>query len=324
MQERAVTLYGPPALPRPCVLASYLLFLITVMVLRKPSPAGGALPYPVTPISPQPTQIMASSPLPQQDTFSSAHPPSSAFDTPPFVDAEEHGNRDQANPWADTVDEEQRINRSLPTVLRAGSAPRSTEELQLDRGLSGLPRWGEAGAVTPRSSSDSQSSRDLWEDDEVDDAETEEVPQNGGSWQSEGLRVPNALGDRSTLLSHSAPSLPGLSTVKRKPLASSESSQPSPGARSPSYDFASNNPFRKLTSSTDLPRQDQPVQEDSQEQPGRSDEPDLLERKGKEIIRDPPADGTPVQMTANLSLDDRPFEEYSTSYRPSNINLNGA
>jgi hypothetical protein len=50
----------------------------------------------------------------------------------------------------------------------------------------------------------------------------------------------------------------------------------------------------------------------------------MSEKKGKGVVRDPPTNETPIQMTANLSLGDRPFEEYSPSYRPSNINLNSA
>src|SRR2546423_11641015 len=73
-------------------------------------------------------------------------------------------------------------------------------------------------------------------------------------------------------------------------------------------------------------QEDEIVQEDSQGWSRYSNTPDLSEGKGKgkEVPRHPPADGTPVQMTANLSLDDRPFEEYSSSYRPSHINLNSA
>jgi hypothetical protein len=294
------------------------------MVLRKPTPAGGALPYPVTPISPPPTHDMASPLKPQPDAFSSSRPHSSASDTKPFLDAQDRGDGDQANPWAETADDEQRIKRPLPTVLRAGSAPRSTEELQTDKGLPDLPHWGEAGAITPRSSSDSQRSRDFWEDDEDDIAETEALPQDDGSRQSESLQVPDTLKDHSTAHSYPTPSSPGLSTVRRKPVGSSEYSQPSPGARSPSYDFASNNPFRQHASANGSLQQDEPVQDDSQDWAGHSDEPDLLEGKGKGVIRDPPTDGTPIRMSANLSLDDRPFEEYSSSYRPSNINLNSA
>jgi hypothetical protein len=293
------------------------------MVLRT-TLAGGALPYPVTPISPPPTQDMAPPLKSQADTFSSSHPPSSASGTQPFLDAQENMDAHQVNPWADPADEEKRIKRSLPTVLRAGGAPPSTEELQTDKTLPDLPRWAESGAITPRSSSDSQRSRDFWEDDEDDNAEPEAVPQNDGSRQTESLQVPDALKDHSTTHSHLPPSSPGFPTVRRKPVGSSEYSQPSPGARSPSYEFASNNPFRQQASTDGSLHRDQPIQGDFQDWPGHSNEPDALAGKGKGVDRDPPADGTPIQMTANLSVDDRPFEEYSSSYRPSNINLNSA
>ena len=295
------------------------------MVLRKPTLAAGALPYPVTPLSPTPNQDMAAPLKSQPDAFSATQQQPSTSEAQPSLDVQDGGDGDLANPWADTADEEQRIPRSLPTVLRAGSAPRSTEELQTDKLLPDLPHWGEAGAITPRSSSDSQRSRDFWEDDEDDSAATEALPQNHDGQQSTSLQVPDALNDHTTAHSHPAPSSPGLSTVKRKPVAaSSEHSPPSPRARSPSYEFASNNPFRQRRSTNDSLQQDGTAQEDSQGWSGHSNERCLPARKGEGAVRDPPTDGTPVQMTANLSLDDRPFEEYSPSYRPSNINLNSA
>ena len=295
------------------------------MVLRKPSPAGGALPYPLTPTSPPPTPNMAAPLKPQADAFLSTHHQSPAFPPHPPLDAQDHGDGSQTNPWADGADDEQGTRRSLPTVLRPGSGLRSRQEPQTDKGLPDLPHWDDAGAITPRSSSESQRSREFWEDEEDDKEETGALSHSDGARQATALQVPDAVDHHGISHSHPAPSSPGLSTVKRKPVAaSSEYSQPSPGARSPSYDFASNNPFRQTASTHSSLLQDEPVQEESQGWLGFLNEPDSSERKGKAAIRDPPTDGTPINMTANLSLDDRPFEEYSSSYRPSNINLNSA
>ena len=192
----------------------------------------------------------------------------------------------------------------------------------MEKGLPDLPHWGEAGTITPRSSSDSQRSRESWEDDEVDEdnnAATEAVSQTDNSRVSTHLQVPDTVKDQSIAHAHPGPNSPGLSTVKRKPVAAaSESSDHSPRAKSPTNEFASNNPFRQRTFTNASLQQDEPGWA------GHSSELDLSERKGKAAIRDPPTDGTPVSMSANLSVEDRPFEEYSPSYRPSNLNLNSA
>ena len=286
------------------------------MVLRKPTSAGGGLPYPITPTSPPPALEMASLQNKHPDAFSSSHHQSFTLDNQP------HNDGDRANPWADAADEELHIKRSLPTVLRAGSAPRSTEELPTDKGL---PHWGEGNAMTPRSSSDSQRSMDFWDVEEFDNAETEALSENESSRHGKSRQVPDAIRKHNEGQSHMASNSPGFSTVRRKPVpASSEYPQPSPGAKSPSYDFASNNPFRPKMSITGSLQQEEHAQEASEDWSGHSNEHDMSERKGKGVVRDPPTNETPIQMTANLSLDDRPFEEYSPSYRPSNINLNSA
>ena len=295
-------------------------------MVRKPSSAGGGLPYLVTPTSPPPTHDMASPLKLRPNVLSSSHRPSLVSDRQPFLDEQEHGNGGQRNPWAEPIQDDPPIKKSLPTVLRAGSAPRSVEDLQTTKGLPDLPHWAVLGAATPRSSSDRKRSRDFGEDDENDNAEAEALPQDNGNPQiqtsqdrtSQDL---DALRDQSKVHSHPMPASPGLSTMRRKPVGSSPYSQPSPSARSQSYDFASNNPFRQTASTENV---DRPSDKDSQESLGNSSElePSGGRGKGKGVIRDPPTDGTPIQMTANLSLKDRPFEEYSSSYRPSNINLN--
>ena len=294
------------------------------MVLRKPASAGGGLPYPITSTSPQPALEMASLQNAHPDAFSSSHRQSSTMNTQAAHERQNYDDGDRANPWADAADEELRIKKSLPTVLRAGSAPRSTEELQTNKGLPDLPHWGEGNTMTPRSSSDSQRSTDLWEVEDYDSAETEALSKNESSRHSKSLGVPDAIREHNGGQSHTSSS-PGFSTVRRKPVAAfSEHPQPSPGARSPSYDFASNNPFRQQMSVTGSLQQGEHAQEALEDWTGHSNEHDMSEGKGKGVARDPPTNETPIQMTANLSLEDRPFEEYSSSYRPSNINLNSA
>jgi ubiquitin carboxyl-terminal hydrolase MINDY-1/2 len=288
------------------------------MVLRKPTSAGGGLPYPVTPTSPQPALEMASLQNTHPDAFPSSHHQSFTLDTQP------HDDGDRANPWADAADEELHIKRSLPTVLRAGSAPRSTEELPTDKGLPHRPHWGEGNTMTPRSSSDSQRSMDFWDVEEFDHAETEALSENESSRHDKALRVPDAIRKHNGGQSPTGSSSPGFSTVRRKPVPASEYPQPSPGARSLSYDFASNNPFRQKMPINGSPQQEEHTQEALEDWSGHSNEHDVSEWKGKGVVRDPPTNETPIQMTANLSLEDRPFEEYSPSYRPSNISLNGA
>src|SRR2546423_274739 len=235
------------------------------MVLRKPTSVGRALPYPITPVSPPPNQDMAASLKSQPDAFSSSHHQTSTSDPQPPIGAQERGDGDHVNPWADTADEGHRVKRSLPTVLRAGSAPRSTEELPTEKVLPDLPHWGGAGAITPRSSSDSQLSRDSWENDNDGTAETEAAPQHHDDQQSTSLQVIDALDDNAAADSYPAPGSPDHSTVKRKPVAtSSEYPQPSLRARSQSYEFASNNPFRQQTSINGSMQEDETVQEDSQ------------------------------------------------------------
>src|SRR5579859_5176321 len=163
------------------------------MVLRRPASAGGGLPYPITPTSPQPALEMASLQNTHPDAFSSNHRQSSTLETQAAHERQNHDDGDPANPWADAADEELHIKKSLPTVLRAGSAPRSTEELQTNKGPSDLPRWGEGNTMTPRSSSDSQRSMDFWEVDDYDSAETEALSKNESSRPSQSLGVPDAI-----------------------------------------------------------------------------------------------------------------------------------
>src|ERR1700722_3091471 len=208
------------------------------MVLRKPAPAGGLLPYQITPTSPQPALEMASLQITHPDAFPSSYRRPSALDTQAAHERQNRDNGDGANLWADAADDELHIKKSLPTVLRAGSAPRSTEELQTDKGLSDLPHWGEGNTITPRSSSDSQRSMDLWDVDDYDNAETEALSKNESGRESRSLGIPDAIREHNGGQSRTSSS-PGFSTVRRKPVAaSSEYSQPSPGARSPPYDFA--------------------------------------------------------------------------------------
>jgi hypothetical protein len=174
------------------------------MVLRKPASAGGLLPYPITPTSPQPALEMASLQNTHPDAFSSSHHRSSTLDTQAAHERQNRDDGDRANPWADAADGDLHIKKSLPTVLRVGNAPRSTEELQTDKGHSDLPHWGEGNVITPRSSSDSQRSMDLWDVDDYNNAETEALSKNESGRHSRSLGVPDAIREHNGGQSHLA------------------------------------------------------------------------------------------------------------------------
>ncbi len=231
----------------------------------------------------------------------------------------------QPNPWAETRGEESTTKRALPTVLRPGNAPKSTEEARTDKELPDIPNWGQTDAVTPRSSSESERSRDFWEDDEEDEtneADAEWLDKSHG--QDVGQQIPDYSADQSSGVLALDENAPGNAAVKRKPVAdSSRPLMPAP-ARSLSGDFASNNPFRQPRSPNGLPQHNAAVEEGTYAWAEQPDAPSSPRGKGKEVVRDPPVQGTPLDRSSYLSVDDRSFGEFAPSYRPSTAELDGA
>ena len=261
------------------------------MVLRKSSlTQGGLLPYPISPAS---TQLSRTSPqLPSMQ-----NPAASSYG-------------DQANPWQDRNPSKYGLNKPLPPGLQPGPTLAAANTVQHSEDLLNVPKRGSNGNMTPRSSFGSQTSENSWDDIDGD------ARAGTAAW---GNDTADADGANDAAADRYKRSSVGAAAVRRKPVASPVPEPPA-RARSASYELASNNPFRQLSPSH-TGQSNSGIEE-------VDDWTDLAngrithEDKGKQVVRDPQPGETPVQMTANLSLDDRPFEEYSSSYRPSNLNLN--
>ena len=217
---------------------------------------------------------------------------------------------DQVNPWEDQNTPKYALNKPLPPVLQSGPTLAAANTTQHSEELLYLPKRSSNGNVTPRSSFGSQTSENSWDDVDGD------ARAGIAAW---GNNTADAGGANDTAADYFKRSSVGAAAVRRKPVASPVQEAPA-YARSPSYEFASNNPFRQLSPSHTGQSTSgiEEVDDWTDLANGRSTQED----KGKQVMRDPQTGETPVQMTANLSLDDRPFEEYSSSYRPSNLNLN--
>ncbi|ERF69254.1 hypothetical protein EPUS_09071 [Endocarpon pusillum Z07020] len=166
----------------------------------------------------------------------------------------------------------------LPVRLQAGGTTRSLQNMH-----TGLPDTLRAclsgsGKATPRSSMDSERSRDFWEED---------VHDNTGRSQHLSNVDKAALSTPEPISASLSPSIPGPNI--------------------PKLPHRSNNPFRQGNSSTSFTK--------NSVSSSNAFMFDIDDHKAT-------TPETPVEMTANLSLVDRPFSEYSTSFRPSTLNLN--
>lgn len=239
------------------------------MVSRKTS-----LPYPASPSSQADSRA--------HDAESHANLVPDSADLPPVLRAPrsaEGSFQQSENPWSDVATRELRSDRPLPDILRPGPHQHKNTVSQLTQNsLSDVPqalRVGQSHEDTPRSSLDSDRSKDFWE--ESDDEE------GGGK---ESPKRPVALSEVDThndaWVNVEPPERsPG---IKRKPVAvglSPQFSQPDPPRTS---NFASNNPFRRP--SQQAPAGDDLHGPDWSEDATRSD-------KGKNPLREnagPPTD----------------------------------
>ncbi|KEF58143.1 uncharacterized protein A1O9_06067 [Exophiala aquamarina CBS 119918] len=143
------------------------------------------------------------------------------------------------NPWSDAPHRDLRSDRPLPDFLKAGS--RTPENGPPTPSLANIPnilRAGQSGEDTPRSSLDSQRSKDFWDDSDDD--------RPGKKTTS---KSPRRSPKKPTLPNVEAPAKsPG---IKRKPVAVSP--QHSRSDLTSPVGFASNNPFRRPSEGTVVP-----------------------------------------------------------------------
>lgn len=157
------------------------------------------------------------------------------------------GFQEQDNPWSDTPGNELRSDRPLPGILRPGT-PHQVEGGGNPSGtqpLTNIPyilRAGRSQEDTPRSSLDSQRSKDFWEESDDEQEEGRRSPKKPGS-----TLPPVGTGKDSWVDLEPSEASP---EVKRKPVAGSLLPQPARPSFDAGSQFASNNPFRRPSSST--------------------------------------------------------------------------
>ncbi|EXJ79602.1 hypothetical protein A1O3_07881 [Capronia epimyces CBS 606.96] len=182
------------------------------------------------------------------------------------------------NPWSDvpTQDQELRSDRPLPDILKPGP-PRPTEDGGVNQGtqpLTNIPnilRAGQSQEDTPRSSLDSQRSKDFWEEsDEEQDGGRKSATKPGSSLP------PVDTKEESWVNVEPSERSPG---IKRKPVGGGFSPQPPGSSFDTAAPFASNNPFR---------RSPPPVGEDGSWDGRGSGHHERRQKKGKEPERDNP------------------------------------
>ena len=309
------------------------------MVRRRSTAGGGLLPYPASPISPHISESVATSPTTASKTH---YPTQPARDEKPWHEAHLSLDREIANPWAEQ-NGNPLLEKSLPPIPQAGSQRSSSEELQTSSDIPKSPRPVPNEKATPRSSSESQRLKETWEenngleekdfwDEEEDDDNDEPVDAEDsfGNDNQNRERSHEVTVQPEGAMSGTPPSgepLPAIAGVsKRKPVGPSDrqnlATGPKPDQLSNSHGFASNNPFRRQAPVNGMSQHGGAEEGDINGLPGFQDTLGSPTGKGKEVVRDLAAYDTTVPMAANLSLEDRPFSEYSSSYRPSNLDLN--
>ena len=258
--------------PQHSLLATPLSVIAGDMVTRKTS-----LPYPASPQpTTQTTPFVAASNLHAVDST----------DLPPITHAARDSNEprrdsgfaDNDNPWSDLHSPPQ---PTVPDFLRPRNG-RPVEEHKRDNSLTDIPsvlRPGNSGQDTPRSSIDSGESRGFWEDDE--DADKEHSPERRSPGKAKAGEPHQAAAP--VLQSLPSPS----AAIKRKPVASQPMLQPEVPHQEPSHDFASNNPFRRPSSSASNPPEPSHV---PPQLPTLNFTDQEFGGKGKEPVRDPPTE----------------------------------
>ncbi|KAJ9655457.1 hypothetical protein H2198_005643 [Neophaeococcomyces mojaviensis] len=192
-----------------------------------------AMPYPISPALPPPSDVSRQQPQLHVDPAGVPPIPSTAPRSQAASEFQEMGN-----PWADDYSARSETNHDIPDLLKPGHT--QTQAAAARNNLQSLPdvlRPGWSGEATPRSSLDSDRSpeREWWDDDDQGEQKKkkEQTPQ-----QTTGLHVVN----------DTAPVSPS-GPIKRKPLPQSHSPQQPPAQNA---ELFSNNPFRR-PSETHLP-----------------------------------------------------------------------
>lgn len=198
-----------------------------------------SLPYPASP----PSQL----PFPYHNPDSQASLIPDSADIPPVpapsqrspIVGGNHGFQDSDNPWSDLPGKELRSDRQLPEILKSGP-PRLPEDAAGSSGnhsLANIPqvlRAGYSQEDTPRSSPDSQRSKDFWDDSDDEKGEGRKSPKKSDQVveTSQNAWVNAEPPEKSP-------------EIKRKPVGGGLSPQLSRPELSNTPSFASNNPFRR-------------------------------------------------------------------------------
>ena len=245
------------------------------MVARKTS-----LPYPRTPTSPP---LNTESFGPSQPHFgldSSNIPP-----VPTAAMSKRHEWEDTRNPWADPS--EGQDQKSLPSILSIRNGqPLDNSSTRNQQDIPNILKPGWSGQDTPRSSLDSQRSRDFWDDDESPVKD-----------QGEGKAHPYQRPNLQPPPQPPSPNTPA-NAVKRKPVALGNMT-------GTGNDLNSTNPFRRGSAEPELNYNPPTMYSTGIDMPDWSSE-GLVSEKGKQPERDPP--GLPQSSAdafAGLSLKDR-------------------
>lgn len=202
------------------------------MVTRKTS-----LPYSVN------STLQPSFPHQNPDSDASLIPDSA--DLPPIpttvqrtLRGSENRFQDADNPWSDVSTRELTSIRPLPDILKPGRGRQPEESAPSLSNIPQVLRAGQSQEDTPRSSLDSDRSKDFWDDSDEDGEE-------GGKKSPERstARLPELdAGHDPWVNEEPLESSPG---IKRKPVGQGASPQASRQDLNSGSAFASNNPFRR-------------------------------------------------------------------------------
>ncbi|KAK5106598.1 hypothetical protein LTS08_000719 [Lithohypha guttulata] len=203
------------------------------MVIRKSS-----VPYPASP-----------PPAPPEPPMHQTHLHVDSADVPPvpsYAQRSQMGSHfeEMGNPWQDDISSRnEQDRRDIPNLLRPGVNQTSAQSRNTPPDVPDVLKPGWSGEVTPRSSLDSDRSPEReWWDDEDEQKTDYGDPTDPGIKHSRELHVVN------NTASPSEPAIQSASTVKRKPLPQSHSpAQDTLPTSVHQPEFASNNPFRRLS-----------------------------------------------------------------------------
>ena len=268
------------------------------MARRKSNTPGPAAPGPTSPKSPQDLDHGS-----RGEPYSPDLNKSPAFSLKRLSEAQRDQNEQMDNPWAELTPSR---SKPLPPILQAGA----TDYRHTRRRSQELPESLKAGnskQETPRSSFESVRSKDSWEYDDEQDQEDTLLTSTGAK-----AKTPAVLQTTDQSEANGAPltSPPEQAAIRRKPLPMSPiiPSIEAPTAE-PCSEFASNNPWRRPSTNVVA------LLTESQ-QPNNEIDAGVKSSKGEEKAIE-----TPIQMSASIGVEDRPLEEFSSYYQPSQPDL---